>query len=162
MREHLRTMRFFSRSFWQGGNRIGLQASLIDWKNRSLMSLLNGRDLSVKRPRPALSFIFIAFNGASRRASPCTISRREFLYKYDFGGLERRAECLRVTTHDQQNLRGKLEPLSLPVVFGRARGLRPNETRSSRTVNTAIDAGHAMPRDPSLAPVPSNEIPVPN
>ena len=30
---------------WQGETRIGLQASLIDWKNRTLISLLNGRDL---------------------------------------------------------------------------------------------------------------------
>lgn len=37
---------------WQGDIRIGIQASLIDWKNKSLISLLNGRDLNVKRPPP--------------------------------------------------------------------------------------------------------------
>jgi hypothetical protein len=60
---------------WQGENRVGIQASLIDWKNRSLISLLNGRDLGVKRPPPDSSCIFIASNGASRTASRSTICR---------------------------------------------------------------------------------------
>jgi tetratricopeptide (TPR) repeat protein len=110
---------------WQGENRIGLQASLIDWKNRSLISLLNGRDLSVKRPPPGFVLHLHCIQwGIEQGFTVYDLQTGNFSYKYDFGGLERRVECLRVATHDQQNLRGKLEPLSLPVVFARAQGLK--------------------------------------
>jgi tetratricopeptide (TPR) repeat protein len=110
---------------WQGENRIGLQASLIDWKNRSLISLLNGRDLSVKRPPPGFVLHLHCIQwGIEKGFTVYDLQTGNFSYKYDFGGLERRVECLRVTTHDQQNLRGKLEPLSLPVVFARAQRLK--------------------------------------
>ena len=110
---------------WQGEKRIGLQASLIDWKNRSLISLLNGRDLSVKRPPPGFVLHLHCIRWSIEKGfAMYDLQTGNFSYKYDFGGLERRVECLRVTTHDQQNLHGKLDPLSLPVVFGRAQRLK--------------------------------------
>lgn len=110
---------------WQGTKRIGIQASLIDWKNRSLISLLNGRDLGVKRPPPGFVLHLHCIRWAIENGfATYDLQTGNFAYKYDFGGLERRVECLSVTTRDRQNLRGRLEPLSLPVVLGRARALR--------------------------------------
>lgn len=106
---------------WQGDHRIGLQASLIDWKNKSLISLLNGRDLSVKRPPPGFVLHLQCVRwGIENGFKVYDLQTGDFPYKYDFGGIERRVECLRVGTQDQRNLRGALEPLSLPVVFARA------------------------------------------
>lgn len=106
---------------WQGENRIGIQASLIDWKNRSLISLLNGRDLNVKRPPPGFVLHLQCVRwGIENGFAVYDLQTGDFPYKYDFGGIERRVECLRVSTRDQRNLRGTLEPLTLPVVFDRA------------------------------------------
>ena len=110
---------------WKGTNRIGLRASLIDWKNRSLICFFSGRDLSVKTPPPGFVLHLHCIRwGIENGFTLYDLQTGNFSYKYDFGGLERRIECLRVTTHDQQNLRGKLDPMSLPVVFGRAQRLR--------------------------------------
>ncbi|MFT6670366.1 MAG: tetratricopeptide (TPR) repeat protein, partial [Afipia broomeae] len=106
---------------WQGENRIGIQASLIDWKNRSLISLLNGRDLNVKRPPPGFVLHLQCVRwGIENGFAVYDLQTGDFPYKYDFGGIERRVECLRVSTRDQRNLSGTLEPLTLPVVFDRA------------------------------------------
>ncbi|NGX96872.1 MAG: GNAT family N-acetyltransferase [Candidatus Afipia apatlaquensis] len=106
---------------WQGENRIGIQASLVDWKNRSLISLLNGRDLNVKRPPPGFVLHLQCVRwGIENGFAVYDLQTGDFPYKYDFGGIERRVECLRVSTCDQRNLRGTLEPLTLPVVFDRA------------------------------------------
>lgn len=106
---------------WQGENRIGIQASLIDWKNRSLISLLNGRDLNIKRPPPGFVLHLQCVRwGIENGFKVYDLQTGDFPYKYDFGGIERRVECLRVSTRDQRNLRGALEPLTLPVVFDRA------------------------------------------
>lgn len=106
---------------WQGDNRIGIQASLIDWKNRTLISLLNGRDLNIKRPPPGFVLHLHCVRwGIQNGFTVYDLQTGDFPYKYDFGGIERRVECLRVSTRDQRNLRGTLEPLSVPVVFRRA------------------------------------------
>ncbi|WP_245258744.1 GNAT family N-acetyltransferase [Afipia broomeae] len=106
---------------WQGENRAGIQASLIDWKNRSLISLLNGRDLNVKRPPPGFVLHLQCVRwGIENGFAVYDLQTGDFPYKYDFGGIERRVECLRVSTRDQRNLRGTLEPLTLSVVFDRA------------------------------------------
>ena len=106
---------------WQGENRIGIQASLIDWKNRSLISLLNGRDLNVKRPPPGFVLHLQCVRwGIENGFAVYDLQTGDFPYKYDFGGIDRRVECLRVSTRDQRNPRGALEPLTLPVVFDRA------------------------------------------
>ncbi|CAN5214552.1 hypothetical protein BH10PSE11_BH10PSE11_11790 [soil metagenome] len=106
---------------WQGENRIGIQASLIDWKNRTLLSLLNGRDLSVKRPPPGFVLHLQCVRwGIENGFKVYDLQTGDFPYKYDFGGIDRRVECLRISTRDQRNLRSILEPLSIPIVFDRA------------------------------------------
>ncbi|MES2602488.1 MAG: GNAT family N-acetyltransferase [Pseudomonadota bacterium] len=110
---------------WQGETRIGIQASLIDWKNRSLISLLNGRDLNIKRPPPGFVLHLQCVRwGIENGFKVYDLQTGDFPYKYDFGGIDRRVECLRVSTRDQRNLRSVLEPLSLPVVLDRALRMR--------------------------------------
>lgn len=133
---------------WQGETRIGLQASLIDWKNRTLISLLNGRDLSVKRPPPGFVLHLECIRwGIENGFTVYDLQTGNFAYKYDFGGIERRIECMRVATLDQQNLRGQLDPLSLPVVFARAQGLKAageiyDAEQACRQI-LAVDPGYA-------------------
>lgn len=106
---------------WQGDTRIGIQASLIDWKNGTLISLLNGRDLNVKRPPPGFVLHLQCVRwGIENGFKVYDLQTGDFPYKYDFGGIERRVECLHVSTSDRRNPQSKLEPLSLPVVFARA------------------------------------------
>ncbi|KRQ96664.1 tetratricopeptide repeat protein [Bradyrhizobium valentinum] len=95
------------------------------------------------------AFLYAMSTSARRnaRAALYDLQAGNFSYKYDFGGLERRVECLRVTTHDRQNLRGKLEPLSLPVVFGRARGLR----QDGKSYDAAQACRQILEVDPSHA-----------
>ncbi len=110
---------------WQGQNRIGVQASLIDRRNRSLISLLNGRDLNIKRPPPGFILHLECIRwGIENQFAVYDLQTGNFPYKYELGGIERRVECLRIRTTDRRNLRGKLEPLSLPVVFDHAQQLR--------------------------------------
>lgn len=109
---------------WQGENPIGVQASLIDRKNGSLISLLNGRDLSVKRPPPGFALHLYSVRWAIQNGfQTYDLQTGDFSYKYDFGGIERRIECLLVNTASRRNLRDRLEPRSLPVVFARANAL---------------------------------------
>lgn len=106
---------------WQGDKRIGIQASLIDWKNKSLISLLNGRDLTVRRPPPGFVLHLQCVRwGIEKGFKVYDLQTGDFPYKYDFGGIERRVECLRISTPDGRNPQGKLELLSLPVVLDRA------------------------------------------
>jgi CelD/BcsL family acetyltransferase involved in cellulose biosynthesis len=133
---------------WQGEARIGVQASLIDRKNRSLISLLNGRDLGVKRPPPGFVLHLHCIRWAIQNGFRVyDLQTGDFSYKYDFGGLERRVECLRVSTRDQRNLRGTLESLSVPVVFARALELRQDSkfydaAEACRQI-LAVDPNHA-------------------
>ncbi|TKT72784.1 GNAT family N-acetyltransferase [Afipia massiliensis] len=133
---------------WQGDNRIGIQASLIDWKNRTLLSLLNGRDLNVKRPPPGFVLHLHCVRwGIQNGFAVYDLQTGDFPYKYDFGGIERRVECLRVSTRDRRNPRGALEPLSVPVVFERAQrmqqqGRLDDATKACRQI-LDIDPDHA-------------------
>lgn len=133
---------------WQGENRIGIQASLIDRKNRSLICLLGGRDISVKYPPPGFVLHLHCMRWAMENGfKTYDLQTGNFSYKYDFGGIERRIECLRVTTQDQQNLHGQLDALSLPVVFDRARGLQ----KDGKLVDAAQACRQIVEADPDHA-----------
>jgi tetratricopeptide (TPR) repeat protein len=133
---------------WQGETRIGLQASLIDRKNRSLISLLNGRDLGVKRPPPGFVLHLHCIRwGIENGFTKYDLQTGNFSYKYEFGGIEHRVECLRIDTRDRQNLRGKLDALSLPVVFDRARALG----RDGKLVDAAQACRQILEAEPDHA-----------
>ncbi|RWM39452.1 GNAT family N-acetyltransferase [Mesorhizobium sp.] len=110
---------------WQGDNPIGVQATLIDRKNRSLIGMLNGRDLAIKKPAPGFALHLYSVRWAIQNGfAVYDLQTGDFSYKYDFGGLERRVECLLVSTASRRNLRDRLESRSLPVVLARANALR--------------------------------------
>lgn len=109
---------------WQGDNPIGAQATLIDRKNRTLIGMLNGRDLEIKKPAPGFSLHLYSIRWAIQNGfAVYDLQTGDFSYKYDFGGLERRVECLLVSTATRRNLRDRLEGRSLPVVLARAKAL---------------------------------------
>ncbi|RUW78044.1 MULTISPECIES: GNAT family N-acetyltransferase [unclassified Mesorhizobium] len=110
---------------WQGENPIGVQATLIDRKNRSLIGMLNGRDLSIRKPAPGFALHLYSIRWAIENGfAVYDLQTGDFAYKYDFGGLERKVECLFVSTATRRNLRDSLERRSLPVVLARAKALR--------------------------------------
>jgi CelD/BcsL family acetyltransferase involved in cellulose biosynthesis len=106
----------------QGGVAVGVQASLIDWKNRSLVGMLNGRDLGVKKPSPGFALHLHSVRWAIENGfRTYDLQTGDFPYKYDFGGIERRVECLLIrAAHAGDN---RLEPRTLPVVLARAEAL---------------------------------------
>lgn len=109
---------------WQGDNPIGAQATLIDRKNRTLIGMLNGRDLEIKKPAPGFALHLYSIRWAIQNGfAVYDLQTGDFSYKYDFGGLERRVECLLVSTATRRNLRDRLEGRSLPVVLARAKAL---------------------------------------
>ncbi|TPN85530.1 GNAT family N-acetyltransferase [Mesorhizobium sp. CU2] len=109
---------------WQGENPIGAQATLIDRKNRSLIGMLNGRDLGIKKPAPGFALHLYSIRWAIQNGFKIyDLQTGDFSYKYDFGGIERKVECLLVSTAGRRNLRDRLEPRSLPVVLARAKAL---------------------------------------
>ncbi|RJT40631.1 GNAT family N-acetyltransferase [Mesorhizobium waimense] len=109
---------------WQGDSPIGAQATLIDRKNRTLIGMLNGRDLEIKKPAPGFALHLYSIRWAIQNGfAVYDLQTGDFSYKYDFGGLERRVECLLVSTATRRNLRDSLEGRSLPVVLARAKAL---------------------------------------
>ncbi|PBB79321.1 GNAT family N-acetyltransferase [Mesorhizobium sp. WSM3879] len=109
---------------WRDDNPIGVQATLIDRKNRALIGMLNGRDLAVKKPAPGFALHLYSIRWAIQNGfAVYDLQTGDFSYKYDFGGLERRVECLLVSTASRRNLRDRLESRSLPVVLARAKAL---------------------------------------
>ncbi|WP_292107097.1 GNAT family N-acetyltransferase [Mesorhizobium sp.] len=109
---------------WQGDNPIGVQATLIDRKNRSLIGMLNGRDLSVRKPAPGFALHLYSMRWAIENGfAVYDLQTGDFAYKYDFGGIERKVECLLVSTATRRNLRDSLERRSLPVVLARVKAL---------------------------------------
>ncbi|AZO09629.1 GNAT family N-acetyltransferase [Mesorhizobium sp. M3A.F.Ca.ET.080.04.2.1] len=109
---------------WQGEKPIGVQATLIDRKNRSLIGMLNGRDMTIRKPAPGFALHLYSMRWAIENGfTVYDLQTGDFSYKYDFGGLERRVECLLVSTASRRNLGGRLEARSLPVVLARAKAL---------------------------------------
>ena len=133
---------------WQGETPIGVQATLIDRKNRSLIGMLNGRDLAIKKPAPGFALHLYSVRWAIENGfAVYDLQTGDFSYKYDFGGLERRIECLLVRTASRRNLRDRLESRSLPVVLARAKALQQTgdlegATRVCRQILDA-DPAHA-------------------
>ena len=133
---------------WHGETPIGVQASLIDRKNRSLIGMLNGRDLAIKKPAPGFALHLYSVRWAIENGfAVYDLQTGDFSYKYDFGGLERRIECLLVRTASRRNLRDRLESRSLPVVLARAKALQQTgdlegATRVCRQILDA-DPAHA-------------------
>jgi tetratricopeptide (TPR) repeat protein len=130
---------------WQGDKPIGVQGSLIDRKRGALVSLLNGRDLSVKRPPPGFALHVFSLRWAIEHGFRVyDLQTGNFSYKYDFGGLEQRVECLAVATRDGRNLGGALEPRSIAAAFTYCR----NAHAGGKFAEAAIGCHQILDSDP--------------
>ncbi|HUB97572.1 MAG TPA: GNAT family N-acetyltransferase, partial [Stellaceae bacterium] len=97
---------------------IGATAAVLDTHQRSVVCQLTGRDLAVKQPGPGFAMHMYRMRWAIQNGfTNYDFQTGDFSYKFDLGGIERRVECHLVSTKDGRNLRGKLEPLSLPMVL---------------------------------------------
>jgi CelD/BcsL family acetyltransferase involved in cellulose biosynthesis len=138
----------FLPTLWRGDQPVGAQASLIDRKNRTLICLLGGRDLEVKKPAPGFALHLHSIRWAIQNGfTVYDLQTGDFAYKYDFGGEERRVDCLLVATADGRNLRGKIEPRTLPKLMTRAEeallaGRTPEAEQACRQI-LAADPAHA-------------------
>ena len=103
---------------WQGDKPIGARARLLDRKNRSMICLVGARDLSVRRPPPGFIVHLYSIRwGIENGFKTYDLQLGDYSYKYDFGPEERRIINHAVVTKSKKNLRGKIEPRSLPYVF---------------------------------------------
>jgi len=118
LRASFHTGQLFLPVLWQGERPIGAQGKLIDRSNRTLLGLLGGRDLGVRRPPPGFTLHVHSLRWAIRNGfTTYDMQTGDFAYKYDFGGQERRVECFEVVTRDGRNPQDRLEPLSLPAAL---------------------------------------------
>jgi CelD/BcsL family acetyltransferase involved in cellulose biosynthesis len=103
---------------WQGARPIAAQSKLIDAKNRSLIGVIGSRDLTIKRPPPGFTLHLHSIRWAIENGfQTYDMQTGDFAYKYDFGVVERRVECLSIATANGENLRGLLEPRSFLLVL---------------------------------------------
>jgi CelD/BcsL family acetyltransferase involved in cellulose biosynthesis len=99
---------------WQGDRRIGVRASLIDRKSKTLVCLVGTRDMAVNRPPPG----FVLHNYCIRWAiengfRTYDLQIGNHAYKYDFASDELFVPTYLVETVDGGNLRGQLDPRSV-------------------------------------------------
>jgi CelD/BcsL family acetyltransferase involved in cellulose biosynthesis len=108
---------------WRGDEPVGVQASLIDAKARSVVCMLGGRDMALKKPAPGFALHLYSIRWAiAQGLTTYDLQTGNFAYKYDFGGQERTVECLEVGVADGRNLRHRLEPRSIPRLVTSAEG----------------------------------------
>jgi CelD/BcsL family acetyltransferase involved in cellulose biosynthesis len=100
---------------WWGDRPIAAQGKLIDRRNNTLIGLVGGRDLEVRRPPPGLALHLHSLRWAIREGfTTYDMQTGDFAYKYDFGGQEHRVECFEVAPRNPPD---RLEPLSLPAAL---------------------------------------------
>ena len=137
---------------WQGDKPIGARARLLDQKNRSMICLVGARDLSVRRPPPGFVVHLYSIRwGIENGFKTYDLQLGDYSYKYDFGPEERRIINHAIVTKSKQNLRGKLEPRSLPYVFAMAQrfaagGQAANAAAGCRQI-LRVDPDHAGARE---------------
>ncbi len=131
------------------GQPIGVTANLVDAKNRSLISLVSGRDRSVQRPAPVFTLDLANIREAIAHGfRTYDLQTGDFPYKYDLGGVEKRIEWLYVGTLTRRNLGEIVEPRTLPLVLQQARNLH----RQGRLEEAANVCRQVLEVDPDSAP----------
>jgi tetratricopeptide (TPR) repeat protein len=85
---------------------------------------LVSRDLTVKKPPPGFVLHVHSIRWAIENGfKTYDLGTGNFSYKASFGSEEHRVERWHIGTSTRRNLRGQLEPRSLPVVFDQVRAL---------------------------------------
>ena len=109
---------------WHGDRPIGGQGSLIDRANNSVICLVGGRDLSIRKPAPGFLLHLHCIRWAIEQGFSCyDMLRGGEAYKHDMGAVDMVLDRHRIATRSRRNLRGRLEPRSLPTVFARAQAM---------------------------------------
>ena len=109
---------------WQGDTPLAGQGSLIDRKNNSVICLVGSRDLAVRKPAPSFLLHLHCIRWAIEKGfAVYDMQLGNHTYKYDFGPVEHAIDSHIVTTSNRRNLRGQIEPRSLPTVFERVKFL---------------------------------------
>ena len=106
---------------WHGDNALCVLAILVDDRKKTYNFYIGGRDEDFKGPPTGL----VLHGYAIRHAIANGITKYDFLrgneaYKYSFGCEEMHLRSLLLTTRNQRNLRGKIEPRGAHVVLARA------------------------------------------
>lgn len=109
---------------WHGERPIAGQGSLIDRANNTLICLVGSRDLAVRKPAPGFQLHLHCIRWAIEQGFDCyDMLRGGEAYKYDMGAVDLVLDRHRIATRSLRNLRGKLEPRTLPTVFARAQAM---------------------------------------
>jgi Flp pilus assembly protein TadD len=136
---------------WKGDAPIGAHVGFVDKSKRALVCFLVGRDLTVKKPPPGFVLHMHSMKWAIENGlETYDLGTGNFSYKSSFGSEEHRVERWCISTLTRENLRGKLEPRSLPAVLSYVRALHkagkfPEAARGCRQI-LAVEPGHAGAR----------------
>src|SRR5262249_10542765 len=133
---------------WQGDKPLGALGSFIDRSKKSLLFFIAARDETVTTPPPGV--ILHAYS--IRRVIGEGIKTYDFLrgyepYKYTFGATNRSIKCFDVRTKDRQNLNGRIDHRSIPIVMNRA----AEYCRSKKFVEAAAAFSQVLEADPKCA-----------
>jgi tetratricopeptide (TPR) repeat protein len=108
----------FLPTLWKGEVPIGVVAAFVDERKRSLVAFIVGRDKSITKPSPGFVLHLHSIRWAIQRGfTTYDLQTGNFSYKYGFGSVEHRVECLRVSTRSGRNIGEKLNRRSVPVAF---------------------------------------------
>ena len=106
---------------WKGDRPLGALASFIDYRKKSLLFYIAGRDETWNSPPSGL----VLHAHSIRFAIENGFSTYDFLrgnepYKYSFGAKDFHINCVRISTKNRRNLGDRLDQRCLPGVLKRA------------------------------------------
>lgn len=106
---------------WKGDTPIGAHVCFADRSKQALVCFLVSRDLSIKKPPPGFVLHVHSIQWAIENGFKLyDLGTGNFSYKNSFGSDEHRVVRWRIGTRTNRNLRGTLEPRSLPVLIDHA------------------------------------------
>ncbi|MEZ5669576.1 MAG: GNAT family N-acetyltransferase [Alphaproteobacteria bacterium] len=137
---------------WRGDTPVAADGWLVDAKNRSLVGLVSARDMRPGNPSPGLVLHLHCLRMAMERGlATYDLQLGNHGYKYMFDPDERVLDCQMIVTASRRNLRDRLEPRAVPVVFGHAEtmhkaGQAALSASACRQI-LEVDPDHAGARD---------------
>ena len=107
---------------WKGPDPVGVLASLIDWRKRSMHFFIGARDHTFSNPQPGLTL----HAHSIRAAIDMGLSRYDFLrgnerYKYSFGSTERQIFNTLIRVKSKPGKRPLLDVRSIPKALALAK-----------------------------------------
>jgi tetratricopeptide (TPR) repeat protein len=134
---------------WREEAPLGALASLVDAKKKALFFYIGGRDEAFNDPPPGM----VLHAHSIRHAIGQGLTTYDFLrgnepYKFSFGSVARKIDCIVVATKSGRNLGRKLDPRTVPDVLERAiKYHQDNElARAERAYRQVLDSVPAEPK----------------